>query len=208
MANRSKAKGDKAELDATEHFNAVCPDLVVARPKRMLGAGRKEDVGDLWVFEDVAVQVKAYAPAALSAALYDAARTSVDQAANGEKTFALGMVKLHNARPPKQERWLATVVEWPEPVDDPVIFKAATAAADWAKLAVTGSQVARVERGGTDAIYVAPMRVWLDAYRRYREAHPGEYVVPTIPERLAQLEAEEAAAARALFSIAELWPMP
>ena len=165
MVNKSKQKGDKAELDATAFFVELCPDLVVARPKRMLGAGRKEDVGDLWVFEDVAIQVKAFGADSVSSALYDAARTSVDQAKNGEKRFALGMVKMHNARP-GTEKWLASVLEWPEEAEA-VPFKAGTAAAAWArKHPAPAHAIARVERGGSPVIFVAPMGTWVNAYRR------------------------------------------
>jgi hypothetical protein len=167
MANRSKQKGDEAERDATVFLVDLCPDLVVAKPKRMLGAGRMEDVGDLWVFPDVAVQVKAYKPTSLSTALYDAARTSVDQAENGDMRFALGMVKIHNARP-GTERWLASVMEWPEEIV-PTPFKAGTAAAAWAhKHPAPAHAIARVERGGSPVIYVAPMGTWIAAYRRVR----------------------------------------
>jgi hypothetical protein len=169
MVNRSKAKGDKAELDATEWFKHGYPELVVPRPKRMLGAGRKEDVGDLWVFADVAIQVKALGANALSKALTDAARTAVDQAENGEMRYALGMVKMHNARP-GTERWIASVVDWPEEVE-PIIFKAGTDAAKWASTHPAPLHaIARVERGGTDPIYVAPMIAWMEAYRRTRAA--------------------------------------
>lgn len=160
-------KGDKAEMDATRFLVDLCPDLVVERPKRMLGAGRKEDIGDLWVFPDVAVQVKAYKPESMSAALYDAARTSVDQAANGGMRFALGMVKVHNARP-GTERWLAAVMEWPEEVEA-VPFKAGTVAAAWAhKHPAPLHAIGRVERGGSPVIFVAPMGAWINAYRRVR----------------------------------------
>jgi hypothetical protein len=169
MVNRSKAKGDKAELDATEWFKRGYPELVVPRPKRMLGAGRKEDEGDLWVFADVAIQVKALLPSALSTALYDCARTSVDQAINGDRPYALGMVKMHNARP-GTERWIASVLEWPEPVEA-VPFKAATDAAKWASTHPAPSHaIARVERGGSPVIFVAPMITWMEAYRRTRAA--------------------------------------
>jgi hypothetical protein len=168
MVNRSKAKGDKAELDATRYFQDLCPDLVVARPKRMLGAGRAEDIGDLWVFPDVAIQVKAYKASSVSAALYDAARTSVSQAANGEMPYALGMVKMHNARP-GTEKWLASVIDWPEPDVDTVLFKAGTLASEWARNHPAPLHaIARVERGGTDSIFVAPMGTWVEAYRRNR----------------------------------------
>jgi hypothetical protein len=167
MVNKNKAKGDKAELDATRYFIDLCPDLVVERPKRMLGAGRKEDIGDLWVFPDVAIQVKAFKADAISAALYDAARTSVDQAVNGEMEFALGMVKMHNARP-GTEKWLASVLTWPEETDT-VPFKAGSVAAEWArKHPAPLHAIARVERGGSPVIYVAPMGTWVAAYRRAR----------------------------------------
>jgi hypothetical protein len=169
MVNRNKAKGDKAEWDAVRYLVDLCPDLLVARPRPMLGAGRKEDIGDLWAFPDAAVQVKAYSPTSLSKALYDAARTSVDQAGNGDKRFAVGMVKIHNARP-GTERWLASVLEWPEEVD-PVPFKAGTVAAAWAhKHPAPMHAIGRVERGGSPVIFVAPMGTWVAAYRRARAA--------------------------------------
>ena len=168
MVNRNKQKGDKGELDAVEFFKFQCPDLVVARPKRMLGAGRKEDIGDLWVFPDVAIQVKVLGPKALSSALYDSARTSVDQAGHGDMPFALGMVKIHNARP-GTEKWIASVYEWPEEDVHVVPFKAATDAAQWARTHPAPlTAVARVERGGSPVIFVAPMIAWIDAYRRCR----------------------------------------
>lgn len=170
MVNANKNKGDQAERDAVEFLVALCPDLVVKKPQRLLGAGRKEDVGDLWVFPDAAVQVKAYGPKSVSAAMYDAATTSVDQAANADRPFAAGMVKMHNARP-GTVRWLASVMEWPEPFTvAPVGFKASTAAADWAKKQVNGDAVATVTRAGSPVIFVAPFRTWVDAYRRARIA--------------------------------------
>lgn len=50
MANPSKRKGDKGELEAVEILKALAPDLVRPKAKRLLAAGRREDEGDLWVF--------------------------------------------------------------------------------------------------------------------------------------------------------------
>lgn len=169
MVNRSKAKGDRGEWDAVRYLVELCPDLLVPRPRPMLGAGRKDDVGDLQAFPDAAVQVKVYKPESISKALYDAARTSVNQAANAEKMFAVGMVKIHNARP-GTERWLASVLDWPEEVE-PVLFKAGTVAAAWAhKHPAPLHAIGRVERAGSPVIYVAPFGTWVNAYRRARQA--------------------------------------
>ncbi|KQO98866.1 hypothetical protein [Leifsonia sp. Leaf264] len=171
MVNANKNKGDKGERDAVEFLVALCPDLVVRNPRRMLGAGRKDDEGDLRVFPDAAVQVKVFKPQYLSKAMYDAAVTSVDQAKNAEQPYALGMVKMHNARGPHQ-KWLASVVEWPEDLTaPPVEHKAATAAAEWAKKhPAPDAAVGIVTRAGSPTIYVAPLGTWVAAYRRARLA--------------------------------------
>src|SRR6478735_12765266 len=58
VPNTNKRKGDRAEREAVAVLCELAPDLVVARPQRLLGAGRREDTGDLWVFPGVTVQVK------------------------------------------------------------------------------------------------------------------------------------------------------
>ncbi|WP_159600705.1 hypothetical protein [Agromyces humi] len=166
MPNRRKEKGDKGERDAVEYLVALCPDLCRPGSMRMLGAGRAQDVGDLWVFTDAAVQVKAYGKESLSSAMYTSATSSVVQAANGRVPYGVGMVKMHNARP-GTNRWVAAAVNWPAPLDhQPVEFKAATVAAEWAKrLPADDRSVGIITRAGAQTIYVAPFHTWVDALR-------------------------------------------
>ena len=69
MANSNKRKGDRAEREAVAAVCRLAPDLVVERPQRLLGAGRGEDTGDLWVLPGVTVQVKLRADPAQSVRL-------------------------------------------------------------------------------------------------------------------------------------------
>src|SRR5699024_5027038 len=112
MANSSKNKGDRAEREAVEYLQQMIPDLVVPRAQRMLGAGRADDVGDLRVLLDVAVQVRNYKLDSLGAALRSAAVDAVGQAANGDMPYALGLVPYPRARS-GSVRWLATWVTPP-----------------------------------------------------------------------------------------------
>lgn len=108
MANPSKSKGDRAELEAVRVLTEMLPDYALPKAKRMLGAGRKEDVGDLFVFPDVAVQVKNFKMASLGAAIHSAATGAEEQADNGDLDYALGMVKVPGARE-GTVKWLAVV---------------------------------------------------------------------------------------------------
>lgn len=108
MANPSKSKGDRAELEAVRVLTEMLPDYALPKAKRMLGAGRDEDVGDLFVFPDVAVQVKNFKASSLGAAILSAAAGAEEQAANGDLDYALGMVKVPGARK-GTVKWLAVV---------------------------------------------------------------------------------------------------
>src|SRR5690625_4924548 len=115
MASFSKNKGDRAEREAVEYLQQVADDLVVPRAQRMLGAGRADDVGDLRVLADVAVQVRNYKLDSLGAALRSAAMDAVAQAANGDIPHALGLVPYPRARA-GTVRWLAS---WLTPPSQP-----------------------------------------------------------------------------------------
>lgn len=99
MANTAKNKGDRFEWKAVRYIQAH-PDgadlIDVKTPGRLLGAGRKDDGGDLHLFTDVAVQVKAYAN--LGSAVRESAYTSLDQASYAEKPYGVGMVPIPRAR--------------------------------------------------------------------------------------------------------------
>lgn len=56
MAHPSKRKGDSAELEAAR----ILSDLLGVPAKRALGAGRKEDTGDIFGVPDLTVQVANY----------------------------------------------------------------------------------------------------------------------------------------------------
>ena len=53
MANSSKAKGDRAELEV----QGILRDLLGVPARRALGAGRKDDVGDIHGVPDTVIQV-------------------------------------------------------------------------------------------------------------------------------------------------------
>ena len=54
MTNPAKRKGDKAELEV----QALLNDLLGVPARRMLGAGRKDDIGDIgWPGSNVTIQV-------------------------------------------------------------------------------------------------------------------------------------------------------
>ena len=53
MANSSKAKGDRAELEV----QGLLRDLLGVAARRALGAGRKDDIGDITGVPDTVIQV-------------------------------------------------------------------------------------------------------------------------------------------------------
>lgn len=57
MSNPAKAKGDRAELEVQE----LLRDLLGVPARRMLGAGRLDDVGDIDGVPDCTIQVANYA---------------------------------------------------------------------------------------------------------------------------------------------------
>lgn len=173
MVNSSKAKGDRAELDAVRMLLAAAPDLCHDNAKRMLGAGRAEDVGDLYVFPDVAVQVRNYAMAAIGQAVRSSAEDSVAQAANGRVPFGLGLVPFPRARP-GSVKWLACVSRWPGALPiEPIPFALVGRALAWVRddagphgymAYPRESRIAALGGPGTPVL-IAPVEAWLVAYR-------------------------------------------
>ena len=178
MANPSKAKGDRAERDAVAYLVETVPHLVsVTRPQRKLGAGRAEDTGDLWVFHDVAVQVRNYDLAAIGRAIRSAAVDAAAQAANGDQPYALGMVPVPRAKQ-GTVRWLACVTGWPEPpVREPVHFELVGRMLTWLR-DDTGpygydprprtARIATLRCTGGDLVWVAPIEAWLETLQLLR----------------------------------------
>lgn len=181
MANSAKNKGDRFELAAVAFLMTEVPELVsVNKAQRLLGAGRKEDVGDIHVFNDVAIQVRALAN--LGQAIRSSASDSVIQAGNEFLPHALGMVPVPRARK-EQVNWLACVDpdHWPVPVEPVAEFKIVSKALDWvwADEAPYGFRAwPREERIGLLAglgkpALVAPMAAWFTAYRAGLQAKAG-----------------------------------
>tara|TARA_R110002051_G_scaffold60546_9_gene110932 strand:- start:43148 stop:43681 length:534 start_codon:yes stop_codon:yes gene_type:complete len=165
MVNASKAKGDRAELEAVRAITELCPDLIVWNAQRMLGAGRKEDIGDLLVFPDAAVQVKAFKATALSAGLYSAAAGATEQAARARHPFALGLVLVPRARLVGSVRWAASVDVWPtERAHE--IASSSIAALDAVKVAGPDVEfTAKVQRKNAAPIIVGSLQTWVRDYR-------------------------------------------
>lgn len=176
MANASKAKGDRAEREAVEYLCASVPDLVVPNAMRMLGAGRSDDVGDLRVFADVAVQVRNYKLDSIGAAVRSSAVDAVAQAANGLLPHGLGLVPFPRARA-GTVRWIATWITPPAPLGcEPVEFKTIGKALAWVRDDVgpygylprgRDERVAALTGPG-QPVFMAPAEAWLAAYLRSR----------------------------------------
>lgn len=116
MANPSKRKGDVAERDYVAFVQETYPLLVRPDASRILGAGRRDDLGDVRVLYGVATQVKAWGN--ISAALLDAASGALRQKSNAGDLLGVGVVKVRGARG-STPRWLACAFEdeWPAPLD-------------------------------------------------------------------------------------------
>lgn len=177
MSNPAKDKGDRNELAAVAYLVAAAPELVsVKKAERKLGAGRREDVGDLHVYADTAIQVRALAD--MGKAVRSSAADAVVQAGHGDMAFALGMVPVPRARK-EQVTWLACVAvdRWPEPVEPVAEFALISKALAWVRqdTAPYGfrawpreERIGLLSGSGTPAL-IAPMSAWLAAYARARQ---------------------------------------
>ncbi|MGC0250436.1 hypothetical protein [Pseudactinotalea sp. Z1748] len=180
MANPSKAKGDRAEREAVAFLIEQSPPLVVPRAMRKLGAGRKEDTGDLHVFTDVAIQVRNLALKDIGLALRSAATDAVAQARNGDLDYALGLVPYPRARS-GTVRWIASWLTSPADLgDEAVEFKMVSKALDWVRddegpygylTRPRQHRVAHLTGTGTP-VMVAPYEAWLARYVLTRTGTP------------------------------------
>ena len=198
MANAAKSKGDRAEREACEFLKAIAPNLCLEGAIRMLGAGRMDDVGDLRVFDDVAIQVRNYRVEAIGLALRSSATDSTKQAVNGRVPHGLGLVPVPRARK-ETVRWLASVEEWPIPLwadgglIQPEPFKLVSKAVTWLRdekgthdrPAVTRNlRVAHLTGSGAP-VYIAPIEAWLESYATLRGLPLVSLadVIPILPHR-------------------------
>jgi len=163
MVNANKNKGDRAEREAVDALVALSSGLqLTPLQMRALGAGRKEDTGDIHVFPDVAVQVKNYAVARLNAGIREAAVGALRQAANGLLDFHLGMTVIPRARKDGL-RWAASAVTWVAPVEPETTVANPVAALELVKKSPLS--LIRVSRKGTEDILVSSLPRWVDDYR-------------------------------------------
>lgn len=166
MTNSSKDKGDRGEREADAYLKALCPDLLVWDAMRALGAGRKEDKGDLKAFPDAAVQVKNFKADYLSKGLYEAATGARTQAGHARHPFNTGMVVVPRARKTGAVRFVASTLDWP--TSDTVHARATNSlrALEMVKAAGPASSLTvQVDRKGQPAIIVANIDTWVAAYR-------------------------------------------
>lgn len=80
MSNPAKKRGDQAEREVA----AILSDLLGVKARRALGAGRQDDVGDVFGIPDTVVQVAAWASLdrAVREKLPDVARQMVNAGAS------------------------------------------------------------------------------------------------------------------------------
>ena len=180
--NASKEKGDRGEREAVATLCALAPDHVLPNARRKLGAGRKDDMGDLDVLPDVTVQVKWLA--SLTSALRDAATGASVQSDRAGTTYALGMAPIPRARK-DGVRWLAATTEWPggPPPSDAILStgqsQAAVAHARAERAGIPRARrIAVVRRSGAVDLWVSTMEAWLEDRERVRV--PDETAVAAV----------------------------
>ena len=170
--NASKNKGDRGEREAVEVLKFLAPDLSLPNAMRKLGAGRKEDTGDLHVFDDVTIQVKCLKH--VGDALRQAATGASVQSGRAGTRFHVGMAPIPRARK-NGVHWLCVTSQWPiVPTAAFPEFGTTGKAIDYIRsdnkfitIAPT-DRLAMVVRQGKDSLFISPVNAWVDALRAAR----------------------------------------
>lgn len=165
MANPSKDKGDRFERESVPVVVKLLPEFALEKAMRYLGAGRIEDVGDLYVLPDAGIQVKAWDN--MGGAIRTAVAGSVIQAGHGPRNT-------RSAWSPSSGRVPTRCARWPVPVEPVAEFKLVSRALAWVKedKGPYGYRVwDRLERvgflGGPGVpALIAPIEAWAAAYRQ------------------------------------------
>jgi hypothetical protein len=167
--NASKNKGDRAEREAVEVLKELASDLVLPNAMRKLGAGRREDTGDLHVFSDVTIQVKSLKNPV--AALRAAASGALVQSERAQTRWHLGMAPLPRARK-NGIHWLCVTSEWPtSPIGPFPQFGTTGTAIEYIRsdskfiTVVPTERLAMVTRQGKDSLFISSVDAWVDALR-------------------------------------------
>lgn len=192
LMNSSKNKGDRGEREAVVALCALAPDYVLPNARRKLGAGRRDDMGDIDVFPDVTIQVKCMA--SLPTALREAAVGANVQSARAGTSYALGMSPIPRSRK-SGVRWLASTTSWPggPPSPDAVLVtgqsQVAVAHAQAERAGIPRRRrIAVVRRSGLVDLYVAPMEAWVDAWLEDRRSRVAEIDVPKVRRMVPNME--------------------
>jgi hypothetical protein len=90
LTNSSKAKGDRAELEAARIIN----DLLGVPARRKLGAGRLDDTGDIAGVPDTTIQVVSRSTDVVGVAIVRKPLEAEQQARNAGTTFAATFVRI------------------------------------------------------------------------------------------------------------------
>ena len=184
MANSNKRKGDRAEREAFAVLCLLAPDLLVPRPQRLLGAGRREDTGDLWVLPDVTVQVKHRAdPAQAIRIAADGGRGAGTARGVRGSRWVWCRFRAPGGRRRAVGRLLRELAG--ARLETLAVFRSVTGA-----LPTSGATIRRPAHGisgwrwstagGTAALYVGTLEAWLHAYRRANRA-AGPFTGPGRP---------------------------
>lgn len=169
MTNPHKNKGDTYERAALAHLRASCPDLVSEFADR-IKAGSRKDLGDLYVFEDVVIQVKALKDYVRACKL--AADGATRQQANTGKALAVGLIPVYRARQ-TQVNWLFVANTWPVAIADDAHLTTGLAgtAIDHVRNEKLGipraTRVAVVRRNSDPEMWVGTTEAWISAYRTW-----------------------------------------
>lgn len=90
MANSSKGKGDRAELE----IGVILTDLLGFRVRRKLGAGRADDTGDMDGIPDTVLQVAWWPKKGVLRAVREKPVGAEQQRINAGATFAASAIRL------------------------------------------------------------------------------------------------------------------
>lgn len=163
-----KDKGDRAEREALAYVKEHWSHLVRSNPMRMLGAGRRDDIGDLAVIDDVVIQVKAASPQTVVRQLRLAAAGAAAQRENADVAWGVGLVKHPRARY-GSVRWVVATYQWPGHVEALECGSSSVTALAHARNELAGdreTRVAVVKGRGMPAMWISPIEAWMAAFER------------------------------------------
>ncbi len=168
MTNTMKDRGDKTEREALAYLCDRWPHLMRSRPMRQLGAGRRDDIGDLAAIDDVVIQVKASSPKTIVRQLRLAAAGAGTQRENAGAQWGFGLVKHPRARR-GSVRWVVSTYQWPGKAAALECGASTIKALAHARNELGGdrkSRVAVVAGRGMPPMWIGPLEAWMDAYEQ------------------------------------------